>query len=786
MSSIFYKIDHKKRFLYYDTSSLINIKSSLFYELSSKDESMIYTNILNLFKFLLKDYIPKSEDKIDLIYTLSQEFAKLKNIQIENYDKISQNFSKKIIKKNYKMDINFTLEELDDICTLLSLGFIKIFSLKKPKFKTYDELLEKLEQYNYVFIDITKIYKTYNFSVPSNAPEIPKGDVPNEIILLKEILQGIKHINLNLKNMAKNNILSFLLIILNYDWLFPFVFEVDLDLRYDIIENDIKNLYDINEKNFYCNYMKNRKSNYFAEIESDNDEKEAENKYYEFINKIQNINIIKTDFNRYHPNNVLNSKIKFDNINNIVENNDINDDYNNRFEAMDENYINLLIKNENTFDVMLCFFYLIKNIKYLKSLNIIMPIGFIKENIDIIKIRNIPNIEPKIISKINLFEYITTLSSINSFNIHFNCLEKKTFENILYIIQNNSNLKEIKLNFFPDELNLQILSKISEECGIFNKLNLIQNEKNIVTKDIEKILKQKLLEYLEINLEKLFLLFQTKRSLEKLELIIKLPSIFLSNEIENERYHILFIKFIFNVFILLDKEKMYLKEFKLILPNFIFDNRNYPIITEFLENINLLKKNPQLKIFILEAQLHKIYNLRNMISYNLQSINIGELDIESFKYFVEFYQSENFLINSQLKNLYISLNKNVIKYNNCKNYLSNFFSGKNPINLTEITFKCHFRVKRKNLYDLLKSGNGNFIKKYNIIIKIDDIKKYKKIIEHKDFYFMQKEIKEKISAYLPLLKKYNLFQEKHKKIVKNIIRFLLPSNIKEINIINIE
>ena len=251
MSSIFYKIDHKKRFLYYDTSSLINIKSSLFYELSSKDESMIYTNILNLFKFLLKDYIPKSEDKIDLIYTLSQEFAKLKNIQIENYDKISQNFSKKIIKKNYKMDINFTLEELDDICTLLSLGFIKIFSLKKPKFKTYDELLEKLEQYNYVFIDITKIYKTYNFSVPSNAPEIPKGDVPNEIILLKEILQGIKHINLNLKNMAKNNILSFLLIILNYDWLFPFVFEVDLDLRYDIIENDIKNLYDINEKNFY-------------------------------------------------------------------------------------------------------------------------------------------------------------------------------------------------------------------------------------------------------------------------------------------------------------------------------------------------------------------------------------------------------------------------------------------------------------------------------------------------------------------------------------------------------
>ena len=104
----------------------------------------------------------------------------MKNIQIENYDKIAKVFSQKIIKKNYKMNFDFLSEDLDDICTLISLGFTKIFSSKKNKFRTYEDLLKKFEEYNIFFIDIIKVYKTYNFSVPENAPEIPKMDIPNE------------------------------------------------------------------------------------------------------------------------------------------------------------------------------------------------------------------------------------------------------------------------------------------------------------------------------------------------------------------------------------------------------------------------------------------------------------------------------------------------------------------------------------------------------------------------------------------------------------------------------
>ena len=786
MLSIFYKINHRNKFLFYDNASLANIKSTLFEELSSKNESKIFNNVLNLFRFLLKDYLPKSDDKIYLIFSLIEEFKKRKNIQLESYDKISQNFSRKIIKKNYKMDFDFISEDLDDICTLISLGFTKIFSDKKIKFKTYDEFLQKLEEYSIFFVDLVKIYKSYNFVVPSNAPEIPKGDVPNEILLLKYIFQGIKHITLNLNKMAKNNILPFLIIILNSDWLFPFVFEVDMDLTYEIFHNDINNLYYTNEKLFYINYLKNKPSNYdelyFSDDDSEKDQDEIN--YDEIMKGNQIFNIIKKDFDK-NNNSSIKEQLKNDNdINNIID----DDPKLIRNDSIKDNYTNILIKNENTFDVILCFFYLIKKIKYLKALNINMPNGFIKENIDLIKIRNILEIEPDDISNINLFEYISIISSINSFNITFNCLEKKTFENILFMIQNNINLHELKLNFFPDnEINSPNLIKISDECGILKDLNIDKKQENIImNKNIEKKLKLKLLEYFEINLEKLFLLFQTKKNLEKLEIIIKLPSIFLSNEKENDNYNIVIIKFILNLIILLHKEKLNLKEFRISLPYFNFNNRSYPIIGEAFEKINLLRKNPQLKIFQLEISIFKIYNIQNLISINLQDLQIGELDLETFNFFIQFYQSKEYIENSELKKLNISLNKNVIKYNLCKNSVSNFFSGKNPKNLIEITFKCNFRIKRKNLYDLLKSTNGNNINKYNIIMKIDKLKKYKHIIEHKEFYFFNKDFEKKIMSYLPILKKYDFLQEKYKKIAKNIIKFLVPSNRKNINIIDIK
>ena len=87
---------------------------------------------------------------------------------------------------------------------------------------------------------------------------------------------------------------------------------------------------------------------------------------------------------------------------------------------------------------------------------------------------------------------------------------------------------------------------------------------------------------------------------------------------------------------------------------------------------------------------------------------------------------------------------------------------------------------------LLKSTNGNNITKYNIIMKIDKLKKYKHIIDHKEFYFFDKDIEQKIMSLIPILKKYDFLQDKYKKIAQNIIKFFVPSNRKNINIIDIK
>ena len=781
MSSIYYKINHHKQFLPYENTKLAEFKSSFFYELSSKNESLLNNNVSNLFQFLLTNYLHKSQDKIYLIYSLIEEFKRVKNIKVQDYEKISKVVCMKIIQRNYKMIFNFNSENVNDVCTLISFG---LTNKKKFKFKKYNDLLQKLEKFNAFDTNVLKIFKSYNGSIPPKAPELAKGDIPHEILLLKYILQGIKHINLNLKNIAKINILPFLLIILNFDWLFPFVFEVNLDLNYDSLQKDIDSYYLTREKNFYINYLKNIQNNdddlYEFEDEIDDNDKKNELDSDEIENNSQVVHLIKKflqkNKNHIRPNINANKQIK---------NNTENNSNTTHYEVIDENYANLLIKNENAFDAILCFFYMIKKINYLKSINIRMPNAFIKENFDLIKIRH----ESTDITNINIFEYISTISSINTFSMSFNCLEKKTFENILFIIQNNSNLRDIQLIFFPlEELYVHNLFKIAEECDIFKNLKLNENQIDmnmLMNKKLQKTIKQKLLEYFELNLEKLFLLFQTKRNVDKLALILKLPSIFSGSGEENEGYQVVVLKFVLNLIMLIFTEKLYIREFKLSLPYFNFNNRAYPIIGDILDKINLLGKNHQLQTFYFEAMIFKIYNIQNIIPYNLKNLFIGEIDLETFTCFMQFYQSNTFLQNSQLTNLSISLNKTVVKYNECKNQICKFFSGKNPMKMEEIYFKCYFRIKRKNLYDLLKSANGNRIKEYIIQMRIDQIEKYKHIIEHKDFYYVNDNIEKKIAPLLPMFKKYDFLQEKNRNIAKNIIKFLLNRKSKIINIIDI-
>ena len=767
------------------------MKSALFYELSSKNESRIYDQILKIFNSLMKDFQYKPKDKLYLIYTLTEEYKRMRNIQIENYDKISLNICEKIVNSNFKMNLDFNSENINDISILMSLGFTKLFSSNKLKIKTYESFTKEIQAYRALFIDIRRIYKSYNYSLPPIVPEIPKKvSIPNEILLLMEVFQGIKNINLNLKDTNKESLIPYFIVLLNYDWLFPFVFEINLDLSFEKLAEEIQKLYYVKEKSVY---IKNKR-NFFEENELEENKIKLDSE----LKNIVNINLIKNDKNFYNNININWLLVEKESIRKRpISTNNMNNNTNlqnanapnvpNAPVIMDrfrQSFLTILKRHSMMFDIVLCYYYLIKEVKYLKTLTIKMPIGFIKENVNAVRIKNLPEIEMK---NINIFEYLTIISSLISFNITFNALEQRTFENVLYIIQNNGNLKELKIDFFPKEiknLNQQNLLKIAEECSICQRILSSFYRDNAfltLTYDNLKTVKLKILEKFEINLEKLFLLLQAKKHLEKMELIIDLPLILC----DIEAYHWAILKFLFNLFILMNKEVFSLKEFKLSLPFFNFDNRKYPIIGDFLEKINLNEKHQSLKNFYFSANIFKLNNIINIIPYNVSSLHIGELDVDTFKTFVEFYQSEKFLEKSQLKNISIELNKTIIKYRHIKDILTSFIAGNNPKNLVEISFKCYFKIKKKKLYELLLKGNGNKIEKYNIIMKVDNIKIYKKIINHNDFYYMNNEVGKRINKYIPVLKKYKLIEEKKKNITKQIMKFLMPSNGKKISIENI-
>jgi hypothetical protein len=339
------------------------------------------------------------------------------------------------------------------------------------------------------------------------------------------------------------------------------------------------------------------------------------------------------------------------------------------------------------------------------------------------------------------------------------------------MIQNNIELKNLILNFFPPDNNKKIfnsqnLLKLAQETGICSFI------------EKEKIIKQKLVEIFGINLEKLFILLQTRKNLEKLEIILNLPPILK----DNKGYYLTIIKFILNIFILLNQDKHNLTELKMDLPFFNIDNIKYPIMREIFNKININDKNNLLTKLYLNASFNKIKNIKNIISYNLLELNIGELDLSTFKCFTEFFNSNEFKEKSHIKILIIRLSKSVVRYKDCKSYLDILLSAQGQKSLDDISIKCYFKIKCKKLNDLLIKSNGNNIQKYSFTINVKELKKYKKLIEYNSFYYLNETMNKTINKYIPIYHKFNLIDKAKISVVKKINTYLMPANRKIINI----
>ena len=761
MDILYYRINRKSNLILFPDLAMEKTKSALTLELNNSSDKYLGQKMDNIFNIILSKYYSKGEkikDKLEIINLLLEQYRKLKKIKI-NDNTLSSKLCQIIALKNYTTSFSFTSNNMSEVATLLLFGFKKL----KKRFIEYDKFFEEMKkernkQYNLIQSYLLMAQGTDNI-------KIKEGDTPVEFLLLLEAFKNVKSLEISIEEATHESIITYLIILLNYEWLFPFVFDLYLDLSCYKLNQEVMSVYKKKFNKFYGDFLNNGEYTDFQIVD----------KILEYIkkdkeNKEQNSKKEKNKIFTKEEKEALKLKEK--------QNKDFND-------MLSKIYISIIKNNTNIFEVLLLLINFIKKLSFVNKLVINIPDGYNIEVNDYLICNRYPNIE-----NIQLVDFLSTINNLRELDVKFNSMEATTFEKILYMIKNNSNLKKLKLNFFPEEkeyfstyqllkieennflremLKKNYVNKNSALNGLLVYDNAIKDEYNLRTKALDNL--QKSIE----NFFVLLLMMGEKNKLESLSLVINKPF----NLIDNNLFWIM-LKLFFNLLLEFNRELLILNEFIFICPYFNLDNNYYSFIETFLTGINLNFKNKSMTNFHFQSQIINIPNISNLISYNLTKLTLGDLDLISFKSLVTFLHSEEFIENSKLKQLIINLSKTIVVFRECQNEISNLIIGENPDSLVELTLSCHFNISHDNLTEILTKANGNTVESYTFIMQMASEFDYMNVFKETKFYYVNKTYKNSINKYLSLLNKFKFFDKDKINIAKKLIKFLVPPNRKKI------
>jgi hypothetical protein len=769
MDILYYRINRKSNLILFEDMAMDRTKAALNIELNnSTDKELgektdaIFNSIIGYYKVKEKEK-DKDKDKLELIYILLEQYKKQKKIKF-NDNSLSLNLCQQIASKNYKTTFSFTAENMNEVATLLFFGFKKLRDLKKNLYN-YDTFLNEIQNYKGKYLDLVR---TYQKSAKNDKIEIKEHEIPNELLLLLEVFRNVKTLDISIEEACHESIITYLLILFNNDWLFPCVFNLILDLSCSKVNKEVLNIYKKKFNKFYADYLTSDEFNDKEIIDKilENIKLEEEMK----LNSNKNDKKVEKDKkSKKAEKEALKLKIKNDR------------EFN---EMLSKSYPSVINNNKNVFDTLLLLINFIKKLSFINKLVINIPDGYNIEINDYLRLKGVPGV-----SKIQFVDFLSTIKNLRELDVKFNSIEASTFEKILYMIKNNKNLQKLKINFFPAEdtyFSTYQLLKI-EEDNIVREMSKKHFENKSITlngcliyddiKD-EYNLRKKALDNLEKSVEKFFLLLQMmeeKSNLESLTLEVNQPFKKIDKDI-----HWIFLKLLFNLILEFNRELMDLKEFKIIIPDLNLDNNCYIFIETFLNCINLNEKNKSMKHFHLQTQITNLPNLCNLISYNLETIYIGDLDYLSFKSLLSFYHSKEFIENSKLKKFTLCLSKSIVVLRECNEEITDLISGQNPETLYELCLSCHFNIGHEELMEIMSKANGNQVQKYTFIMKMVSEKDYMNVFRSANLYYLNKIFKSNIDRYLPLLVKYKLLDKDKTNIAKKLIQFLIPSNRKKI------
>ena len=594
-----------------------------------------------------------------------------------------KNISTKIKNRNSTLNKTKIIYEFREKNSDKNLGFpIEILILKR-KFQTIKKI--KLMISNSVSRSKKNIFDSESFSDKDNS-----------------FINVSFSSNLSEINLKQKDIQNIIFVLLNLNWLFFNIIEIEIDLSNDNIIKEQILLYKSSLKHFSKLLKRNIKNTDYSQnkIKKINydplhgsifenyvqlDEHEDEDSYSSSGSYSLKVNAFQKDDNIFN----LNDEQKVSNTN--FEENQI------------ESFDNLIKKYQYTLQMIIISAFFMSKIPNLFFCNFTIPFNFENEILRMLQIHQI------YIADFNLLSFLSDAKMIR-ITIDFNSLDNKAFQEVLSLLFKNNNLRICQLNFFPSENYFipELLLKLLQECNSNYKLASLNNDKSILGKiepheDIDIFLFKKLSEYFESNINKLFLTLCIKSTVEELSLIFNVPSLLKKIDF----YLRIILKFILNIFISIDNMKLNLKTFNLQTSNFFFDGNKYPFLLDFLDKIYIFS-NSELNLTKLTCQMKfkNITNIYRIIPYNVMQLSIGELDYETFIYFIEYITSSQFSTHSNLLKLKINLSNSLLDIDNSYEYLIKLFT-EYPKGLKEIGINTQFIINKEQIDFLLKQMDYN-------------------------------------------------------------------------------
>lgn len=343
------------------------------------------------------------------------------------------------------------------------------------------------------------------------------------------------------------------------------------------------------------------------------------------------------------------------------------------------------------------------------------------------------------------------LVKLKTLYLEINSFDLITFNQILNIIY-NCKATSLKLSFFTIDYiySSPFLYRLYLQN---NKRKLIKND-NKVKNDLNDEFYRNIYPKFVDDLNSLFELLKYKNLLS-LIMNFQIPSYILNDE----KYIIIFIKFIINIFMLyFDDNESQLRELTLSSPSLTINGTKYIFIDEFLQNNNT--KNNHLFTLNIHLKFFKIRNLYKFIPEKLKKLSIGDLDFFSFKNFIEAITEYKLVKNSSLEQLSIKLNNIIQKFDKeIKLIIAKLFNIE--IQNLVIHLYTNIQININDYKEIINILQYNW--NYNYFLSFNN--KSKQII--KENYWMTK----KLVSLIPNKSEGNYSNYLKEKTEKNLVSF---------------